>query len=192
MKVDTSSFTVRLKNDDRSVIDEIYAFYHLRLFRFALAYLKNEEDAYDVVQEVFIKLWENRLHLASTTVFDAFLFTVTKNTVISLLRKRITEQKYQAEFIGKQEEENSTIEGDIDYQIINSKYLQLVELLPPKRREIFRLSRESGKSNKEIALEKGISEKTVEDHLTKSLSFLRQQLGKLGYSALLFVYLFLD
>lgn len=192
MKVDTSSFAVRLKNDDRSVIDEIYASYHLRLFRFALAYLKNEEDSYDVVQEVFVKLWENRFHLAATTVFDAFLFTVTKNTVISLLRKRITEQKYQAEFAGNNEAENSTIEGDIDYQIINTKYLQLVELLPPKRREIFRLSREGGKSNKEIALEKGISEKTVEDHLTKSLSFLRQQLGKLGYSVLLFVYLFLE
>lgn len=53
----------RLRRDDRTVIDEIYEGYHSKIFRFSLAYLKNEDDAYDVVQESFIKLWENRLVL---------------------------------------------------------------------------------------------------------------------------------
>ncbi len=191
MKYESTAFSDRLRKDDRSVIDEIYSLYHLRLFRFALAYLKNEADSYDIVQEVFIKLWENRFNLSATTNFDAYLFTVARNTVISLLRKRITEQKFQAQF-ASQSEEMPTVEGDIDYQIIQNRYQKLVEQLPPRRREIFRLSREQGLSNKDIALEKGISEKTVEDHLTKSLGFLRQQLSKMGLVALLYVFLFVD
>jgi len=63
MEYNADTFAERLRIDDRSVIDEIYAVYHRRIFRFSLAYLKNEDDAYDLVQEVFVKLWENRLVL---------------------------------------------------------------------------------------------------------------------------------
>ncbi|ODT56383.1 MAG: hypothetical protein BGP01_03085 [Paludibacter sp. 47-17] len=192
MNTNKTTFSERLRNDDRSVVDEIYAFYHRRLFRFALAYLKNDDDSYDIVQDVFLKIWENRFRLRYDTNFDAFIFTVAKNSVLSLLRKRLSEQKYQSENSAVQEVDHHPIEEDIDYRMIQQKYTELVDQLPSKRKEIFKLSRDSGLSNKEIASQKGISEKTVEDHLTKSLSFLRRKLGKFGLTALLYISLFID
>lgn len=192
MNYDKDTFAERLRLDDRSVIDEIYEMYHAKIFRFSVSYLKNEEDAYDIVQEVFIKLWENRLGLKKDTNFDAFLFTVAKNAVLSLFRKRATEQKYRSDLSSTEESEPNKIENDLDFEFLKKRYNQLIEKLPPKRKEIFILSREKGLTNKEIAFTKGISEKTVEDHLTKSLSFFKQHFSAIGMFTLLFFYLFIE
>ena len=192
MKYDKETFAERLRDDDRTVIDEIYELYHAKIFRFSISYLKNQDDAYDIVQDVFIKLWENRLQLKKDTNFDAFLFTVAKNTVLSLFRKRATEQKFRNNIDISYESEPNDIENNIDFDFLKKKYQKLVDKLPPKRKEVFVLSREKGLSNKEIAQIKGIAEKTVEDHLTKSLSFFKQHFGTLGMLTLLYFYLFVD
>lgn len=192
MNIDKKTFAERLRLDDRSVIDEIYKMYHAKLFRFSLSYLKNEDDAYDIVQEVFIKLWENRLSLKHDMNFDAFLLTIAKNSVLSHFRKKASERKYIESFLYKEEQSDQKIEADVDYDILKKRYENLIEKLPPKRKEVFVLSREKGLSNKEIAKEKGISEKTVEDHLTKSLFFFKQHFEKFGMITLLFYYIFLE
>jgi len=191
MTYNKETFAERLRMDDRSVIDEIYGYYHAKIFRFSMAYLKDEDDAYDIVQEVFIKIWENRLQLKKDTNFDAFLFTVAKNTVLSLFRKRASEQKYKTDYIPN-EPDSEKIENDIDYVFLRKRYEQLIDKLPTKRREVFLLSRENGLTNKEIAQIKGIAEKTVEDHLTKSLSYFKQHFGTFGAITLLFFYLFVE
>ncbi len=182
----------RLRNDDRSAIDEIYAAYHAKIFRFSLAYLKNEDDAYDIVQEVFIKIWESRLLLRKDTNFDAFLFTIAKNSVLSHFRKKTSERKYIESRLNREQVSDYKTEDDVDYEILKKRYEELIEKLPPKRKEVFVLSREKGLTNKEIAIEKGISEKTVEDHLTKSLFFFKQHFEKFGVITLLFYYIFID
>ena len=154
MNYQEETFAERLRMDDRRIIDEIYALYHYKIFRFSLAYLKNEEDAYDLVQEVFIKLWENRMVLNKDTHFDAFLFTIARNSVLSLFRKRITEQKYIDYLTVAATSNTQGTEEQTDYTFLKERYEQLIEKLPPKRQEIFKLSREKGLSNKEIATEK--------------------------------------
>lgn len=192
MIYNADTFAQRLKVDDRTVIDEIYALYHSKIFRFSLAYLKNDDDAYDVVQEVFIKLWENRLVLKKDTNFDAFLFTIAKNAVLSLFRKRGTEQKY-LDYLAQAATSNTQgTEEQIDYTFLKERYKQLIEQLPPKRKEVFRLSRERGLSNREIARLKGIAEKTVEDHISKSLFFFKQHLEHFGIWTALFYFLFVE
>lgn len=186
------NFADRLRNDDRKVIDEIYALYHARIFRFSIAYLKNENDAYDIVQDVFVKMWEARFALKPDTNFDAFIFTIAKNTVLSLFRKRLSEQKY-LDYLSESAAVNSEdTEEQTDYIFLRQKYEQLVETLPAKRKEIFLLSREHGLSNKEIARKQGISEKTVEDHLTKALAYLKKQLSSYGVWTMLFYLLFVE
>lgn len=184
------NFSERLRDDDKSVIDDIFAMYHNRIFRFSLSYLKNDNDAYDIVQDVFIKIWENRLYLDPNTNFDAFIFTITKNAVLSLFRKRLSERKY-LDYLAEADHENShDTEKQTDFVFLQQKYEELIENLPQKRKEIFLLSRKSGLSNKEIALKQGISEKTVEDHITKALAYLKKQLAANGIWMILFYFLF--
>lgn len=186
------NFADRLRNDDKKVIDEIFALYHIKIFRFSVSYLKNDDDAYDIVQEVFIKIWEARLSLKSDTNFDAFIFTIAKNAIMSLFRKRLSEQKY-LDYLSESAVSNAhDTEEQTDYVFLRQKYEQLVETLPVKRKEIFMLSREKGLSNKEIALRQGISEKTVEDHITKALAYLKKQLSSYGIWTLLFYFLFVE
>jgi len=192
MDYNQETFFDRLRFDDRTVIDEIYAQYHYKIFRFSLAYLKNEEDAYDLVQVVFIKLWESRLTLNKDTNFDAFLFTIARNSVLSLFRKRITEQKYRDYLALAATSNTQGTEEQTNYTFLKERYEQLIEQLPPKRQQIFKLSRENGLSIKEIAIRQGITPKTVEDHLSKAISFFKQQLGTFGIWTALFYYLFVE
>jgi len=192
MIVSDKSMAERLRNDEASVIDDIFALYHKRIFRFSISYLKNDNDAYDIVQDVFIKVWENRLTLNPDTNFDAYIFTITKNALFSLFRKRLTEKKYLDYLSELTISNNHDTEKQTDYIFLQQKYEELVEKLPTKRKEIFLISRKTGLSNKEIALRKGISEKTVEDHLSKSLAFLKKQFSNHGILMVLFYFLFVE
>ena len=190
---DTSkTYYDQLIKGDKKAIDRLYEKFHARIFYFALSFLKNEEDSYDIVQEVFIKLWENRSTYQNYTNIDALIFTLAKNTVLSVFRKRASEQKY-LEFLGYSAQTNNEATSEqVDYSFLKQQYESIIPQLPPKRKEIFMLSREKGLSNKEIAKLKGISEKTVEDHITKSLAFLKKHISHFGIWALLFYALFIE
>jgi RNA polymerase sigma-70 factor (family 1) len=185
-----SNFAERLRNDDKKVMEEIFALFHSKIFRFSNAYLKNNPDTYDLVQEVFIKVWESRYTLNKDTNFEAYIFTIAKNAMLSLFRKRLTEQKYLDYIAQAGESNNGGTEEQTDFLFLKQKYEELIEQLPLKRKEIFLLSREKGLSNKEIAVLKGISEKTVENQLTRALTFFRQHLNSTGIWTALFYYLF--
>jgi RNA polymerase sigma-70 factor (ECF subfamily) len=186
-----SNFADRLRSDDKKVMEEIFALFHARIFRFSIAYLKNEPDAYDLVQEVFIKIWESRYALKKDTNFEAYIFTIAKNAMLSLFRKRLTEQKYLDYLAQAGTLDNGETEEQTNFIFLKRQYEELIEHLPPKRKEIFLLSREKGLSNKEIALLKGISEKTVENQITKALVFFRHHLSSYGIWTALFYYLFI-
>jgi RNA polymerase sigma-70 factor (ECF subfamily) len=155
-----------------------------------LSYLKNEEDAYDVVQEVFFNVWNKRTNLKKDTRIEPFIFTTTKNAVISLFRKKATERKY-LEYLGNAVISNNIgAEELVDFSFLEKEYETLISQLPEKRKEVFVLSRKYGLSNKDIAFRLKISEKTVENQLTKALAFFKEQFGSAGFIGLLYFYLF--
>ncbi len=179
-----------LRRGDKNILDEIYSRYHKKIFGFALSYLKNEDDAYDVVQEVFINIWNSRSGLNKDTRIEPLIYTSAKNAVISLFRKKSTEKKY-LEYLG-----NSVISNNIgaeeltDFGFLEEQYEALIIQLPEKRKKIFLLSRKAGLSNKEIAVRLGISEKTVENQMTSALAFFKEKFGDCGFLGLLFFHLF--
>ncbi|WP_016778070.1 RNA polymerase sigma-70 factor [Anaerophaga thermohalophila] len=182
---------IELSKGNKRVLDEIYNRYHQKIFGFALSYLKNEDDAYDIVQEVFINLWNSRSSLKKDTRIEPFIFTATKNAVISLFRKRATEQRY-LEYLGSTVVSNNMGTNEqIDYNFLEEQYESLISQMPEKRKEIFILSRKKGLTNKDIASKLGISEKTVENQLTKALAFLKEHFSADGFLGLLFFYLFI-
>ena len=145
----------------------------------------------DVVQDVFISLWKKRYDLNDDTNLDAFLFTVAKNSVISIFRKKISEKEYLKYLQQVSVLFHCDNEEQFDYQNLSEKIHELVGRLPEQRKRIFQMSKEKGMSNKAIAEELCISVKTVEDHMTKARRFIREHLTEHGLIAILFYELFI-
>ena len=85
---------ILIREGDRVAFYNIYERYCKRLYGFVLRYIKQEADAEEIVQEVFIKIWESRNNIDIYSSFESFLFTIAYNATISLFRKRVNENKY--------------------------------------------------------------------------------------------------
>lgn len=189
MTYDQQLYISGLKADDKAVIDRLYKKYHAKIYHFAKSYLKLTDEAADIVQEVFVKLWDSRATLKNDTDLDALVFTITRNAVISVFRKKSSEKKYMDYLTSMAiDSDNQTIEA-LDYRSLEGQLNSLIEQLPDKRKQVFLLSRQQGLKNSEIAQQLSISEKTVEDHMTKALAFIRKHMEAYGVFGVLVVYL---
>jgi RNA polymerase sigma-70 factor, ECF subfamily len=160
-----------------------------------MGFLKNVlpagEDEESVMQETYLKLWSKRTTVETDKNFEIFLFTIARNMVIDVMRKRLSKQKYLMELYSqlKEGQKNSmdTLAA-IEYSELEQKIFELINKLPEKRQEIFKLNRIEGLTYKEITAKLDISENTVDTQIRKALSFLRNEM-KNFISLLLLVYL---
>ena len=182
----------RFIDGDKTAINDLYAEYSPRLYRFAMAYLKSESEVLDIVQEVFVNVWMNRNKLKKDSNLDAYLFTVAKNTIVSVFRKKLSEKDYLEHLKNKSITNSIDTESQFNYNQLSDKLNDLIEQLPPQRKKIYQLSKEQGLANKTIAAELGISIKTVEDHLSKASKFIKKNLTEYGFLAMLFIDLFVS
>ncbi|MDD4429676.1 MAG: sigma-70 family RNA polymerase sigma factor, partial [Paludibacter sp.] len=90
----TNEILIRLKNGDMLAFDRIYELYSHKLFSFVSKILKNEAEADDIVQEVFMKIWESKHKLEDYKLLNSYIFTIAYNNSIDLIRKRINNTKY--------------------------------------------------------------------------------------------------
>lgn len=187
---DVNNLFRQIKLNDKDAINSIFQVYSKRLYNFAFAYLKTEGDSKDVVQDVFVSLWNNRNNLKENTNLEAYLFTITKNSVISVFRKKITEKTYLNHLRETAIFQHVENDEQYDYEYLSAMIKDLIEQLPEQRKLVFKLSKEKELSNKAIAEELNISVKTVEDHITKARRFLRSRLTNHGLIAVLFFEIF--
>ena len=181
-----------LKKGDVIAFDKIYEMYSKRLYGFVLRYVKQKEDAEGIVQEVFIKIWETRNKIDIYSSFDSFIFTITYNITINLLRKRISEHKYQDRLKSVQQiTEADEIIDEIYFKEINTQLQLLLDKLTPRQKEIFQLSRDKGLTHEEIAKKLDISVNTVKNHLVSALTFIKSHIDKGLIANFLFITLFL-
>lgn len=191
MPKDEKEYIIELKKGSFSAFDHLFSLYKKRLYAFAIGYLKVTGDAQELVHEVFIKVWENREVLDETRSFNSYLFTISKNTILNYFRKRANEQSYIDYIKQNTHLSYNKTEEDLEYEELLKKANIIIEQLPHRQKEIYRLSREKGFSNEEIALELNISKKTVENQVTLAMKFLREQLGHEKLYVLIFISLFL-
>jgi RNA polymerase sigma-70 factor (family 1) len=166
-----------LKNGDKAAFAMIYQRYYRLLYIHALKKLHNEEEAKDIIQELFTTLWVKRENILQDTNFAAFLYTSVRNRVLDYFSHQAVASKYVTSlqnFI-----DTDPISAD-DY--IHEKelleYIQAeIQLLPAKMREVFLLSREENLSHREIANKLGISEQTVSKQVSNALKTLRYKMG---------------
>jgi RNA polymerase sigma-70 factor (ECF subfamily) len=153
----------------------LYKQYWRQTYNFSRLYLKDAKDAEEVVQEVFIRIWESRAMLQENESLKGLLFIITRNLIFNQHRKRLNETACKMAILAGMEQ-SYDIEKEIEANNLSEHIDRMIEGLPPRRKEIFNLSRKENKSYKEIALLLNISEKTVENQIAESLKYLKKNL----------------
>ena len=157
---------LKLKNGSHEAFSFLYQQYWNAMYNFTRLYINSIDDSKEIVQQVFIKLWESRALLKEDENFKGFLFIITRNIVFNSFKRSFNENSYKISVLRAFSE---TI-----YANELKEYLQLlINALPPRQKEIFLLSREENLSYQEIADKLGISIKTVEHSISKSLKYLK-------------------
>jgi len=169
---------VALSNGDFKAFNILYEKHHRALYFFALKLSNNQAESEELVQSVFVAVWEARKFIDPAKSFSAYLFSIARNQFYDMLRKRVTESCY-TEYLLQQ---NTIIADDLEKEIedkeINEIIQKLVQQIPERRQEIFRMSRDENLSYKQIAEKLQISENTVDTQIRKALNFLRKELPK--------------
>lgn len=160
----------------RSDFDAIYVTYYFRMFRFAKEYVVFDEDAENIVQDVFLLLWEKREVLDIKVSLLSYLFSLIKNKCLDHLRHRLVVEEYQQEFKAKLSSLESLNYAFNTEEDIEQVLKKAIEALPERCRTIFLKSRLEGKKNREIADELNISVSTVENQITIALKKLKVEL----------------
>ncbi|MCT4646687.1 MAG: RNA polymerase sigma-70 factor [Carboxylicivirga sp.] len=180
-----------LKKGDMAAFDAVYNRYCQKMHNFVLSFLKVEADAEEVVQEVFIKIWEAREKVDVYASFESFLFTITYNSTMSLLRQRLTEKKSKEYLKNIQQIDlAASVIDEMQYVELKNKVEVLLNNLTPRQKEIYLLSREDGLTHREIAIKLDISENTVKNHLVTTLKYLKNKMDKGLIISALFCHLF--
>jgi len=183
---------LKLQKGDVEAFDLVYEKYAGKLYGFTLKYLKSTAETEELVQSVFLKVWENYKTLKKESSFKSYLFTIAYNEICNTFRRRSHLQKFIGDQLNDSSQTSNETEELIDYNSIMERVEQIVSKLPERQRTIFLKSREEGKSNKEIAIELDLSSGTVDNYISESLKFIRSNLHEKNFSALLLFSLFLS
>lgn len=160
-------------NQDDDGFSLLFDRYKDDVYTYSLSLLKREDFAEEIVQEVFMKIWLYRDRLDVNQNFKSFLFTLTRNFTFNFMKKAAGDRKLREEVFSLNTEEFSPIETAIQEEAMESIKREALDLLPPRRREIFQMSRFDGKSYQEISQELGISLSTVKSQMSKALETMR-------------------
>ena len=164
-----------MSQGDKKAYETMFRCFYPKVHRFVSMLLKNEDDADDVCQLIFLKVWNKREKFADITDFDSYLFILAKHTVINYISSKYIVQIDIDSLPDRYADESSPHEDMVakDTQLLID---MVVENMPPQRQAIYRMSREQHLKNDEIAQRLGIQKKTVESHLNLALKEIKKAL----------------
>lgn len=176
-----------IAEDDTRAFAEIYQRYKGVLFLHAYRMLGDDDEAKDVLQELFTVLWVNRRDIKLHTSFSSYLYKALRNRIFDVMAHKKVEQKY-IDSLASYMEEGECI---TDQQIREKELTQIIEseisLLPPRMREVFEMSRNTDLSYKQIAEELQISDKTVKKQVSSALHILKHKIDLAFILTLIFL-----
>lgn len=182
--------TQKIKNGEKDAFRELYERYAPRLYNFAISYLKNDADAEEMVQEVFLKIWDKREMLQENRNIKSFVFKIAVNAIYDIIRKKNIERAFSDYIRLNFDQNDNSAWHTLIFEEMQQKLEELIQQLPEQQKRIFCLNKFEGISSVEIAEKMNLSKRTVENHLYRAISFLKNHFKNESFIAALFFYLF--
>ncbi|HBT86891.1 MAG TPA: RNA polymerase sigma-70 factor [Porphyromonadaceae bacterium] len=165
---------LNLAEGDHRSYEFLFIHYHPKIYHFLLGFIKDKEEAYDMAQDIFYKVWSNRETMKEVRSFKAYLFSMARNMIYNHYEHNLVKEKYNL---------NQSIQSETygpDQDLFAKDLSLLIELvisqMPEQRRRIFMMSRDQGLSSDIIASRLNIHKRTVENHISNALNDLRKAL----------------
>lgn len=174
-QTDDKELFLKLQVSDERAFQTLFKKYYSAMCSFARQFLFDSEMAEETVQEIFVKIWEKREQLNIETSVKHYLFRSVRNHCLNLLQHEKIKKQYASKILEANHAEIDPEQYFIEVDLLK-RIERSIDSLPPKRKEIFRLSREQGMKYKEIADTLNISIKTVEAQMGLALKHLRDEL----------------
>ena len=180
---------LKLKEGKEEAFQTLFLRYYSAMCRYANQILNDSELAEEIAQDMFVKIWEKRAVLNIETSVKHYFFRSIRNHCLNHIQHEKIKKQYADKVVELANQEINTEQYYLEIDLIK-RIEKSINSLPPKRKEIFRLSREQGLKYKEIADKLGISVKTVEAQMGLALKYLREDLKEFSnYSITLFIML---
>ena len=184
------SLLSQLREGNREAFNSLFRHYYPRVMAYVAAMVE-QEVAEDVVQDVFLHVWENRKKLYAGEGFHSYLFQAAYTRCIDYYRKTQSADKYNLHMEGAYlEEYNALLRSEIYSKDFYEQLHNLLEKLPTQRREVFILTYIEGLKAKEVSERLQIPQRTVESHIYLAIKYLRAHLSKNDFYILSLLYFF--
>lgn len=178
-----------LQKGNVEAFDSVYEKYSGKLYLFGLKYLRSETEAEELVQDVFLKIWENHKSVNTELSFKSYIFTIAYNYICKYFRKKNYNQNFICESTHSSAQASSETEEKIDFGSSFNRVMQIIDKLPARQKEIIIKSRIEGKRTKEIAEELNLAPGTVDNYASEAIRFIKRHLK--GEDLVLILFLFL-
>ncbi|HNP94085.1 MAG TPA: RNA polymerase sigma-70 factor [Cyclobacteriaceae bacterium] len=175
LDLDDSELVVKIGHGDRNAFAAAYTKYVSDLFRFAANTITDKEDCEEIIQDVFVSLWERRENLEIDSL-KAYLFSSVKYKIIRYIKHQAVKRKYEEHYRHFETTFTHPTEPDQDANVLplNTRLGESLQGLPARCREAFQLRLEQNLTNTEIAQRMQISKRTVEEYMTTAFAHLRK------------------
>ncbi len=165
-----------LAKKDEAAFEEVFKTHYKNLHAYAFTMLKDQDDAEEMVQQVFFKLWERSEYLSFSGPIAAYLYRAVHNESLNFLKHQKVKTSHQLHVAYSMKNKSEQAHGKITSKELENKFREALNELPEQCRTVFQLSRFEDMKYKEIADRLNISIKTVENHMVKALKLLRAKL----------------
>lgn len=168
----------RLRLGDNKAFIWLYDHYHILLYNYIFRFTKSGPVAEDILQDVFIKVWEARERIDPTRGAKAYFYRIARNTVYTHLTNMARQKELEVELMTISENLNQPAPlTESEHEQFEKILYAAVNELPERRKKVFKSCRMEGKSYDEVANQLGISKNTVKEHLVLALKFVKKRVG---------------
>jgi RNA polymerase sigma-70 factor, ECF subfamily len=172
---DEKTLILGLQKGSIPAFEKIFSLYHKRIFNFCLHLYQSSDEAQETVQKVFIALWEQRVHVDENKSLASYIYTIARYMAYQEFRQQVYKKAAFDHFILNSIDLNETTKNDVLYNELLSFLESVIERLPERQREIFKLSRFSGLTYRQIADNLNITVNTVDTQIRRALEFVRDK-----------------